>query len=111
MIGIVWYNKLLDGQEKLKQIVQDYEKINVNTIQYILGSNNNKVSFDNGDTWYACPAKENQRGHRCNISYIDRTIDPEIIANVIKPITKMPPYAAFKYYWPNSISCVPEEEL
>lgn len=110
MIGIVWSDKLEDGQNKLEEIIHNYNQCRIEIKEYRKGRNDSRVAFSNGDTWYACKACENIRGRRCNISYIDRTISDEIIEHIIKPATHLSPYIAYKYYWPSSVP-YPEEEL
>ena len=43
-------------------------------------------------------AGENARGHRCNVSYIERSIPEDVVQYIIKPCTTAFPYNAYNYY-------------
>ena len=56
------------------------------------------VKFENGDVWRVCGAIEASRGYRANVSYIDHRISKEFVDVVIKPITRLHPFHAYKYF-------------
>jgi hypothetical protein len=98
MIGIVWGANEQNAKEQLNKIIEGYAyvKIPPESIQenYVSKS----VVFTNGDIWRAIVARENARGYRANISYIDRQISQYLVDIIIKPITICPPFQAIHYY-------------
>lgn len=100
MIGIVWGKTKARADNKLAQIVENYNWKGIKPVK-IKNSNyiSNFVEFDNGDTWKAVYASENARGNKCNISYIDKGIDIETIQTIIYPSTCCQPFQAFKFFW------------
>ena len=102
MRGIIYCNKLETGLNQFKQIIEDYAKIGIKCEKPIVNANQGIVKFNNGDEWTVVRACENARGHSCNIAYIDRMIDKELVETVIMPTIKAAPYQAFRYYnWGN----------
>ena len=101
MRGIVWGSSFQIAKNKLKEIEEQYERLGYKPLTKRNGnaSNTYELVYDNGDYWIACSAKESARGHKCNISYIDVQIDPEIIDRIIKPCTTSGPYQAFRYFY------------
>ena len=53
------------------------------------------ADFDNGDRWIVVKASECSRGQACNIAYIDRTINYDLIQKIIMPTIKAFPYQAY----------------
>lgn len=98
MKGIVWYKDKTEGFEKLKEIQQQYEKMLYKTTQIKSINNSFEMQCENGDFWIACPARDCFRGHKCNISYIQRGIPENVISTIIRPSTVAYPYQAFKYW-------------
>ena len=101
MRGIVYGKTFEQAEIQLQKIIEDYKKIGIEpaSIYHIRKSKNNySVEFPNGDYWIAVGASANSRGRTCNIAYIDRDIDIEIIECVIKPTIKSFPYQAYRYY-------------
>ena len=104
MTGLIWvasqrhYN---DGIEKLKKIISDYEKLNIQLIQPLkISKYLTTAKFSNGDIWQVMIASSNTaRGHRCNITYIDYDIPDETIEEVIKPIVTLLPYQGINYFY------------
>ena len=100
MKGIVWGLTTADAIKKMEQIEKNYERYQTANVLTRKKSNfTYELAYDNGDSWIACDAKESARGHKCNISYIDIRIDPEIIDCIIKPCTIAGPYHAFCYFY------------
>lgn len=54
--------------------------------------------FTNGDFWSTASVSNNRYGRRCNVAYIDDTIDPEVVDTVIKPCVTLGPYYAYNYF-------------
>lgn len=100
MKGIVWYKNRDIGFEKMRQIMEGYEKVGIGIQNSDLYQSRDQITvhYTNGDIWKCVPARENMRGNRANISLIERTIDKDILLNVIRPTTFMPPYAACDFY-------------
>lgn len=100
MKGIVWGLTTVDAIIKMEQIERNYEMYRIANVLTRRKSNSTyELVYDNGDYWIACSAKESARGQKCNISYIDVRIDPEIIDRIIKPCTTSGPYQAFRYFY------------
>lgn len=100
MIGIVWGKTKVRADNQLAQIVENYNQKGIKPVKIIDSKYTpNSVEFDNGDIWKAVSAIESSRGSKCNISYIDKGIDIEIIQTIINPSTCCPPFQAFKFFW------------
>lgn len=78
MKGVIWCNKIEDGNIELQRMI------------------------DNGDVWEVRHPSEDVRGVRCNISYIDRTIDRYTVDTLIRKTMILTPYTAYKYFYPAS---------
>lgn len=96
MYGIVWYYNKEIGKKQLKKIAKEYldNKINYNRIIQFPTS----IIFENGDTWKLLPANDCSRGHKCNISFIERCISIEKFNIFIRPATIGEPYRAYNFY-------------
>lgn len=95
MKGIIWGNTEGIAIDKLNKMVEAYQKLGFSVIK------RTKLDclFDNGDTWRACRCGDNERGRKCNISYIDETIPKEKVNSIILPCTIAYPYQATHYYY------------
>lgn len=99
MRGIIWACDIERGNEKLLEIKQKYQFMQINPTKEIISkSNGSFIAFDNGDCWRVISATESSRGQRANVSYIDRDTPEEIINNVIRPCTISIPYCGYNYY-------------
>lgn len=104
MTGLIWvasqrhYN---DGIEKLKKIISNYEKLNIQLIPPLkISKYLTTAKFNNGDIWQVMIASSNTaKGRRCNIAYIDYDIPDKVIEEVIKPIVTLPPYQGIHYFY------------
>ena len=104
MTGLIWvasqqhYNS---GIEKLKKIISDYEKLNIQLIQPLkISKYLTTAKFSNGDIWQVMIASPNAaRGRRCNIAYIDYDISDKIIEEDIKPTIILPPYQGINFFY------------
>ena len=88
MIGIVWGATRIRANEKLKTIIEYYERKGIKPIQIKKTSGELSVVFENGEQWYAVNAIECRRGLSCNVSLIDKNIDEEFKTRIIFPCTK-----------------------
>ena len=64
----------------------------------VITKHNAWVEFENGDYWVACGQVESARGHKANISYVDRAINKEFFNTVIKYCTIGFPYRGFLFF-------------
>lgn len=98
MKGIVWGSTFESASQKLTQIINEYVSYHCDIDQVTKTKTSYYVTFVNGDMWRAISAKENARGARCNVSYVERNIDYDIYRTIIEPCTSTPPFAAIKFY-------------
>ncbi len=105
MRGIVWGYTMEDANTQLCKIIEDYERIGIPVVHQRFCKYEGWVQFENGDYWKARLARDFSRGHRANISYIDRRIEQDWINVIIRPQTTLLPYQAYRYYGP-----YPEED-
>lgn len=83
----------------MNYILNQYLRFGINPTQLIKSKNEYSVRFDNHDWWKVLLANENcGRGHRANISYIQRGIDEDIVSRIIIPVTTAPPYNGIMYF-------------
>ena len=102
MKGIVWGNNFQIAKNKLKEIEEQYERLGYRPLTKRNSNSSNvyELVYANGDMWRAVSAKENVRGYRANVSYIDKSIPNYFIDTVIKPVTVSLPYNAIHYFYP-----------
>ena len=82
--GIIWAYDRESGNEQLMEIKRNYQLLNIQPIKERISKiSYSFIAFENGDTWKSVYAAESARGHRANISYIDRRV-PEDIVNCVK---------------------------
>ena len=101
MRGIVYGSTFEKAKTQLEKIIEDYKKIGIEPKEKYglrIAHNSMNVEFVNGDCWTAVTATESSRGRACNIAYIDRDIDQDLIDCVIRPTIKSYPYQAHRYY-------------
>lgn len=99
MKGIIWGETTVRANSKLQQIMDEYENYKIaNLVRWEKLNSKTTIQYDNGDTWIALRADENRRGQRCNVSYIDTRIDPDIIQQIIIPCTTAAPFRAIQYF-------------
>ena len=100
MKGIVWG---LDADSAIKKLEEIETRYELYRTANVLTRRKNKylyeLVYDNGDYWVARSASESAKGHKCNISYIDARLDPEVIDCMIKHCTTAGPYQAFHYFY------------
>ena len=96
--GIIWGNTLEEAKEELTRLKHNY-LAGHRTITHEVNSRlAGVVEFDDGDFWETRVPNEASCGIRCNISYVSRSIDPDLIDNIIAPCTSRPPFNALRYY-------------
>ena len=98
MKGIVWYNNRSRGEEKISEIIYHYDFMGIGIIKQINSKNNSFVIFENGDIWRLVGTTDSARGQRCNVSFIEQSIEKDFIDIIIKPCTTALPFIAYNYY-------------
>lgn len=99
MKGIIYYNSSWEnGNEQLKQIVTNYEHMGIPTTKCHYMQHNSLAKFENGDTWQVLYANDYARGYKCNIAYIERSIDYDIYRCIIAPKMLDFPFSAFRLW-------------
>lgn len=98
MKGIVWGRNFNRACRKLDSIKHSYLIGYISIIQEVRTKHEYKLVFENGDSWRALSAGDWSYGYKANISYIDSTIDEEIVHTIILPCTISLPYNAYNYY-------------
>ena len=96
---VVWSVNIKEGNSKLEQIIENYTKYGI-TIRDKKNSSTggSSVEFSNGDYWRVCGARDNFRGTRCNIAYIQRNIPYDIYRTIISPCILDFPFSAIQLW-------------
>lgn len=95
MKGIIWGNKECIAMAKFDEMVKAYEKLGHSVVK----RTRLECVFNNGDIWKACRCSDNERGRKCNISYIGESIPVDKVNSIILPATIAMPYSATHYYY------------
>ena len=98
MKGIIWYTNRSNAQHQLTELIARYNAMNIQVKEYKKSATQESVQFENGDFWKTCQAYGNSRGNCCNISFVERSIDPEFYERVIRYATRALPYQAIWFY-------------
>ena len=99
MRAIIYCQEINTGMNKLNDIIHNYAKINIETTNIKrITKTSVFIVFKNGDEWTVAIANDGSRGRACNIAYIDRNINEEIVQTIIMPTIKAYPYQAYQYY-------------
>ncbi len=98
MKAIIYCQEINIGMNKLNDIMKNYERMNIETAITRGSRNSAFVVFKNGDEWTVAIANDGSRGRACNIAYIDKNIDEEVVQTVIMPTIKALPYRAYNFY-------------
>ena len=90
---IVYKNNSAQANEILERMVQDYQQMGIKCICH----HRQKIGyswakFDNGDYWKVIRASDNARGHKCNIIYVERSIDWDVYQTIVMPMAINHPY-------------------
>ena len=96
--GIIWGSTLEEAKEELTRLKHNYLACHRAITHEVDSPLAGVVEFDDGDFWEARVPNEASRGMRCNISYVSRSIDPDLIDNIIAPCTSLLPFNALRYY-------------
>lgn len=98
MKAIIYCQEINTGMNKLNDIMKNYERMNIETAITKCGHNSAFIVFKNCDEWTVAIANDGSRGRACNIAYIDKNIDEEVVQTVIMPTIKALPYRAYNFY-------------
>ena len=99
MRAIIYCQEINTGMNKLNDIIKNYERINIETTNIKrITKTSAFIVFKNGDEWTVAIANDGSRGCACNIAYIDRNINEEIVQTIIMPTIKALPYGAYNFY-------------
>ena len=99
MKGIIFYESdFIKANEELKKIVDKYNFMHIPVEHCHYKKIGSYARFENGDTWQVVKANEGARGCRCNIAYIERSIDYNIYYRRIAPCMIDFPFAAIRLW-------------
>lgn len=98
MKAIIYCQEINTSMNKLNKIMKNYERMNIKTAITRGSRNSAFIVFKNGDEWTVVIANDGSRGRACNIAYIDKNIDKEVVQTVIMPTIKALPYGAYNFY-------------
>lgn len=101
MKGIIWSKFTPRAVMALRFLDQDYRNQGIEPVEMKPESDLSDIriiKYDNGDEWQIVAATTTSRGYRCNLSYIDSEINPEIVKTIIKPATTALPFNGFNYF-------------
>ena len=99
MRGIIYYkSSFINGNEELKKMIDRYNQMQISVKKCHYKKVGSWAEFENGDIWQVVKASENARGYRCNIAYVERSIDYDIYRHIISPQMLDFPYAALRLW-------------
>lgn len=99
MKGIIYYESNFEkANEELKKIVDKYNRMQISVIRCYYKRIGSYAEFENGDTWQVVKANDSARGNRCNIAYIERSIDYDTYRYIIAPKMLDFPFSAFRLW-------------
>ena len=96
--GIIWGSTLEEAKEELTRLKHNYLACHRTITHEVNSPLAGVVEFDDGDFCEDRVPNEASRGIKCNISYVSRSIDPDLIDNIIAPCTSLLPFNALRYY-------------
>ena len=98
MKGNVYGSTIEIANQELEQIIEDYKTMGYLVTRYVKRLNGSFVEFNNADFWQAVRVGDGQRANRCNVAYIDRNINQNIVDCIIRPAITLKPFQAERYY-------------
>lgn len=94
--GIIFYESSFEkANEELKKTIDRYNKKRIPVIKCHYKKIGSYAEFENGDVWKVVKANDGARGCRCNIAYIERSIDYNTYRCIIAPKMIDFPFSAF----------------
>lgn len=97
MKGLVFGKTFERACSKLDDIRERYKLYRINEQKVLKNSSEYRVIFENGDIWRAVPARENRKGSKANVAYIDHEIE-ECYIPMIMACIAVGPWNAYNYY-------------
>lgn len=86
MKGIIYYESSFEkANEELKKMVDRYNQMHIPVTKCYYKKIGSWAKFENGDTWQVVKANDSARGYRCNIAYIERSINYNTYRCIIAP--------------------------
>lgn len=97
--GIIYYESSFEkANEELKKMVDRYNQKRIPVTKCHYKKIGSYAEFENGDTWKVVKANENACGARCNIAYVERSIDYNTYCRRIAPSMIDFPFSAFRLW-------------
>ena len=97
--GIIYYESSFEtANEELKKMIDRYNQKRIPVTKCHYKKIGSYAEFENGDTWQVVRANDSTRGYRCNIAYIERSIDYDIYRCIIAPKMIDFPFSAFRLW-------------
>ena len=75
MTGIIWYKTKQKGLMRLDELIDDYDKMNVDIRIMQNNVSGVYIRFSNDDRWTVAPAADCSRGKASNVALIDNDIE------------------------------------
>ena len=99
MKGIIYYESNFEkANEELKKMIDKYNRMQIPVVRCYYKKNGSYAEFENGDTWQVVKANDSARGNRCNIAYIERSINYDTYRCIIAPKMFDFPFSAFRLW-------------
>lgn len=96
---IIWYNEdINNGRKEMERVVDTFKRFQIEVETERHTKRDSVIKFKNGDYIKVIPAVESQRGQKCNISYVERSIDQKYFDMIIRACTIAPPIQGFNLY-------------
>lgn len=97
MRGIIFCKSIDKGNQQLLDMTERYKLMNIAT-QVKMMKNGFTLECANGDFWSVKSASHHALGARCNIAYIERSIDLDTYNHIIAPCLTSYPYSAVRLW-------------
>lgn len=99
MRGIIYYESNSENaNDELKKMVDRYNQMHIPVTKCHYKKIGSYAEFENGDIWQVVKANESARGYRCNIAYIERSINYNTYRCIIAPKMLDFPFAAMRLW-------------
>ncbi len=98
MRGIIWYLDKEKSEQIFNRILDLYESKDIKSVSLQRRKEYSQVAFENGDYWQTISANTSGRGLACNVAFIQKEINKQVVDIVIRPTVKSRPYVGYYYY-------------
>lgn len=86
MKGIIYYESSFEkANEELKKMIDRYNQMHIPVTKCHYKKIGSWAEFENGDTWQVVKANDSARGYRCNVAYIERSVNYNTYCCIIAP--------------------------